>query len=608
MILPANNENFLNMSVENTGFLIDRLGQDCHPLQFLRELTQNGIEAVARSKSSGKVIWDVDWTTYDLTDPPVYKLCVIDTGDGMTGEELEKYINRLSSSASTQSLTGNFGMGAKIAAATRNPHGVIYLSWKNGEGNMIELARDPATGQYGLKQFELEDGSFGYHVPITDDVKPEWITDHGTMVILKGHAADEETMAAPQDAPSPSRWIAKYLNGRYFRFPEWVEVRARQGWENPRSDSDNNILRKLTGQQLYLEEHKLCSGVVRLSNAKAHWWILKDEKALSSNSGHIESAGHVAALHRDELYEHETGRAGMGKLQNFGIVFGYRQVVIYIEPDDQQAVVTTNTARTHLAMDSLPLCWADWAIEFREVMPEELKHFVDEKGAAASGTDHSRSIRERLKTILNLFNLTRYRPATNGLYNVDDSNTERGGKAAPRGGTTSPTGGSTQGTSNTGKAGNIYALFEKRGGKPASRVNPNPFPKVDWVYVRNGTRAAGFLEDRAAKYIADQNILQINGDFRAFTDMVEHWCKAVGNSPGVRDVVESACRNWFEQALVETIIGIQALRNSKEWTPLEIEQALSPESLTSAVMQRYHVNVAIKRELGTKLGRFSQPV
>ncbi len=36
----------LDMTVEkNTGFMVDRLGQDCAPLQFLRELTQkNSIE------------------------------------------------------------------------------------------------------------------------------------------------------------------------------------------------------------------------------------------------------------------------------------------------------------------------------------------------------------------------------------------------------------------------------------------------------------------------------------------------------------------------------------------------------------------------------------
>ena len=79
----------LPMSVDNVGFLLDRLGQDCAPMQYLRELTQNGIEAVNRVGLTGQIIGDVDWITFDLTD--VKKLYVIDTGDGMTGDEMRKY-------------------------------------------------------------------------------------------------------------------------------------------------------------------------------------------------------------------------------------------------------------------------------------------------------------------------------------------------------------------------------------------------------------------------------------------------------------------------------------------------------------------------------------
>lgn len=56
---------------------------------------------------------------------------------------------------------------------------------------------------------------------------------------------------------------------------------------------------------------------------------------------------------------------------------------------------------------------------------------------------------------------------------------------------------------------------------------------------------------------------------------------------------------------METVIGVQQLRGSKEWGPAEIETALSSEALTSSVMQRYHVYVACKREIGAKLGKFA---
>ena len=206
------------MTVKNTAFLLDRLGQDCHPLQFLRELTQNSIQAIQRTGQPGQIVWDVDWNYYDLAD--VMKLCVVDTGHGMTGQEMIEHINKLSSSGGEQSFTGNFGVGAKIAAATRNHAGMVYLSWKNGRGSMIHLWRNPEDGKYGLIKLPRPDGSYGEDVELEDEVKPSIIHDHGTKIVLLGNSLEENTMKAPTGAPSPSRWIAKYLNTRFFRFPE----------------------------------------------------------------------------------------------------------------------------------------------------------------------------------------------------------------------------------------------------------------------------------------------------------------------------------------------------------------------------------------------------
>src|SRR5438034_155812 len=113
------------MHVANMTFLVNKLGEDCSPLQYIRELTQNGIEALQRSGTTGEIVWDVNWNHYALSDG-TYKLCCIDTGAGMTGPEMVDYINALSSSIHEQSAAGNFGVGAKIAAAPRNPHGMLY--------------------------------------------------------------------------------------------------------------------------------------------------------------------------------------------------------------------------------------------------------------------------------------------------------------------------------------------------------------------------------------------------------------------------------------------------------------------------------------------------
>jgi len=602
--------NSLPMSVHNIGFLLDRLGQDCSPLQYLRELTQNGKEAIERVGSGGKIIWDVDWITFDLTD--VMKLCVIDTGDGMTGEEMLKYINQLSSSGSEQSMTANYGIGAKIAAATKNPAGIIYQSWKNGDGYMIQMEKNPVTGEYGLRQWELEDGSYSHYMPLAEDVKPEEIDEHGTKVILLGKAGTDNTMTPPKEAAAPSRWISKYLNTRYFKFPEGITVRAREGWDQPRSDKDRNILRSITGQKPYLDKHSVSSGQHHLDKATVHWWILKDEPAITNNSGYIESAGHVAALYQNELYDRATSRAGTAQLQHFGILFGTKFVTLYIEPShSEEHILTTNTARTTLLLNGESLPWTEWAYEFRESMPKQLADFVKEKASANTEKDHLKSIKDRLKSIIDLYKVSRYKPSPKGLYLSDATSAVSAGASAGSGNKSKGGGGSGKAVGETskgtrdGEVGNIYHLFEKKGGEPSEKIQSDPFPVVKWISVRDGTRDENDMEDKAAKYLPEQNTLLVNGDFRVFSDMIKRLCKEKDTSQGanIENIVEDVVHAWFEQALVETVLGIQQLKGSKEWGTDAVNKALSEEALTTAVMQRYHVHIACRRELGAKLGK-----
>lgn len=600
---------------DKVGFLLDRLGQDCSPLQYLRELTQNAIEAVQRTKEPGQIIWDVDWTAYDLGGGPK-RVCIIDTGDGMTGDEMIRFINQLSQSSSEQSFTGNYGVGAKIAAATKNPAGVVYQSWKNGEGYMVQLEKHLETGNYGLRQWELTDGTYPHCFPLDDAVKPAEIGMHGTKVTLFGAKSSDETIASPDAASSPSRWISKYLNTRYFKFPEKVTIRAREGWDSPRTDKDRNLLRTISGQKSYLDQHGIASGVQPISGARVHWWILKDEPAITNNSGFIESAGHVAALYQDELYDRTTARAGMSLLQRFGVLFGYKFVVLYVEPTPGKGEsLTTNTARTTLLLDGEKLPWDDWAYEFRENMPKQLAAFVNEKSAALNEKDYISGIKDRLKNVMDLYKVSRYRPAPAGVYLSDEASSVRVGQA-PFSGTRSAGGGGSGGGGGSdgpgprdGELGNIYHLFEKKGGVPSNKVSADPFPVVKWVSIANGGRTADdALEDKAASYLATQNTLFVNSDFRVFNDLITRLAKEKDTglgTPGLQDVIKEVVHQWFEQALIETVIGIQQLKGSKEWTSESIDKALTPEALTSAVMQRYHVYIACKRELGAKFGKFA---
>jgi hypothetical protein len=587
----------LQMSVANMTFLVDRLGSDCAPGQFVRELTENGIAAVEKAGRPGEIIWDVDWNYHALTKG-MYKLCVIDTGIGMTGPEMVEYINKLSSSIHAQSNTTNFGVGAKISAAPLNHEGLLYLSWKDGVGHMIHLWRDPVSNVYGLRQFSRPDGTYEYWGTLENSVKPDAIAGSGTMVVLLGNTEDQNTMLPPSGITTmPKKWILRYLNARYFRFPESVTIKVREGWELPRHDK-HNFLRAAEGMEKWLNASAETRGTKEVAGARVHWWILRSD--VDVNAGHHTPPGHVGALYQDEIYDLAVSRRGVALLQLFGIVFGHSRVVLYVEPDVERHAVEANTARTSLSVNGEPLPWSEWASEFRDDLPQPLRELVEEVAARSASSDHRQAIRERLKQIMHLLKLTRYRRSRNGADGLDPDSLIGGGSARRAGGGKSdgeaPSGG------RGGRGGSIYHLFLAADGVPGELAPVQGEPERKWLSVAEGTRTPGDMEDRAAKYLVQQNLLLINADFRVFTDMVSHWAKRYDPPPGAEPVVREVVREWFEQQLVEAVMGAQALRDSPEWTMDVLEQLWSPEALTAVVIPRFHVNTAIARMLGAKLG------
>jgi hypothetical protein len=580
----------LPMEVADMTFLVNRLGEDCAPLQYVRELTQNAIEALVHFGGAGEVIWDVSWSYYDLAG--VFKLSCIDTGVGMTGPEMVQYINKLSSSVHQQSAGGNFGVGAKIAAAPINPHGLVYMSWKEGVGHMIHLWFDPEEKIYGLKRWPQNNGEFWTRV--SDDLKPQQIKDQGTVVVLHGRSDEHNTMEPSAGTPMKSRWILRYLNTRYFRFPNGVTVRAREGWELARSDSRHNFLRVVEGQGAWLDKNCESKGNVELADARAHWWILKEE--IDKDSGHFAPGGHVAALYQNELYELVYGRGGTARLMNFGVIFGTDRVVLYVEPASTDVrPVTANTARTHLVIEGKALDWAGWAAEFREKLPQEIIHLQEQIGSQSGEKDYRKAIHERLKQIRDLLRFSRFRPAKDGPATTDPT---LDADARSTGG-----GGESSGEKKRkgGVAGDIYSLFAESG-EAAEAVDAFDEPEVKWVTIENGTRASQDLEDRAARFLPAQNQLVVNADFRVFTDMVERWAQSYTHVPGARAIVKEVVHEWFQQQLMEAVMSARALRSSGKWSFEELERLWGEEALTSTVLPRWHIDQSVKRNLGQRLG------
>lgn len=605
------NHQTANMKVDKVGFLLERLAGDCAPLQYIRELTQNAIEAIQRLKGGkgGDIFWGLDSYTYE--DMGIQKLCIVDTGVGMSKDEMMQHINHLSSSGGLQSLSANYGLGAKISAATRNKAGIIYASWRNpnDKGSVAQLWRDPETGEYGLKRIQSDDGEF--HEVIVPDartseaLKPDLIrkAGHGTVVILLGDE-DEQNTFAPEGLGT--EWVAKYLEERYFVFPDNITVRSQDN-KNLDVIREETSSRPVYGRKQALADLSSAHGTVDLTNATAYWWVLDPETRTKTHSIR-RFTGYTAALYQGELYEPTIGTARRPRLQGFGCTFSYNDVVIFVEPHNVKHL-TTNTARTTLLLGGEPLPWDDWANEFRNKLPQEIRD-LEETISANSISGHRESIQQRISKIINLFKLSRYRPVAD-CRGTHDIITETMGNRVPTGTRGERGEEKEEGDGEEKRRGGVVTTIVKnkkgtlrfgvaaKEGCNAVEVESQQFPEVRWLPPPDLDEA---LEDRAAYYEPKSNIIMANSLFRGFTDMIDYWKTQYKNVPGAEPKIIDVVREAFAQQMVETVLGLQSLKNRQYWTQEQIEAAWSSEALTAAVMARSQVLTFCGRMLKTALG------
>lgn len=173
----------INVTVENIFPLIKKFLYSDHEI-FLRELISNATDATLKLKH----LTSIGETTIDYGNPKIEikinkenkTLHIIDQGIGMTGEEVEKYINQVAfsgaeeflekykDSAKDSGIIGHFGLGFYSAFMVASKVEIITKSYKD----------EPAVHWIcdGSPEFTLE---------------PATKTDRGSEIIL--HIADDST-------------------------------------------------------------------------------------------------------------------------------------------------------------------------------------------------------------------------------------------------------------------------------------------------------------------------------------------------------------------------------------------------------------------------------
>ncbi len=174
----------INVSVENIFPLIKKFLYSDHEI-FLRELISNATDATLKLKhltSIGEIKTDYGQPKIEVKiDKEAKTLTIIDQGIGMTGEEVEKYINQVAfsgaeeflekykDSAKDSGIIGHFGLGFYSAFMVAEKVEIITKSYKD----------EPAV-RWSC------DGSPEYTLEETTDK-----SDRGTEIIL--HIAEDST-------------------------------------------------------------------------------------------------------------------------------------------------------------------------------------------------------------------------------------------------------------------------------------------------------------------------------------------------------------------------------------------------------------------------------
>ena len=185
---------------------------------MIRELVVNAIEA-ANEAADDK---SVDVTSVSIDGTP--KLCIRNTGRGMSADELNRACDLASSLFKENSLDANFGMGAKAASLPSNKLGPRYRSCRNGVVSEVILCR--RDGVYWRlrrgedvvgRSTEIIDASEICRLEGGYSLENEW-----TEVVLFGNRAAQNAVDDPYDGDPMmgAHWLANNLT----HLIQWTEA------------------------------------------------------------------------------------------------------------------------------------------------------------------------------------------------------------------------------------------------------------------------------------------------------------------------------------------------------------------------------------------------
>lgn len=596
------------LEVSDEPFLVGSLIERCPKTMMLRELIMNALEA-ARLAPEGRRLVEVSALQLD----GVSKLAIWNTGPGMDAGELLRICNIAASHGKEKSLTGNFGMGAKVASLPSNQRGMRYRSCKDGRVHEVILCK--RDGVYGrLRRYHPDTGEFLEVVDVTDIALEDGReTNEGwTEVVLLGNEVCQDTVKNPYngDPEQDAQWLATYLYHRFYRLPDGVRVTLMKGTHKL---DGNRQFEPIPARLRHFEKYE----TVALPNGLKVHYLYDAPYEKVTGAGHNKSvSGAVASavstcavVYKDEMYDVRKGKTWTFDAPIFGIPFGAKHVSIHIELPPNFPVVPDAYRQflRHAAGEQPHVDASDFAEIVREHRPAWLIELIRSFAPDSASSDE---IRNELQKLLNHLRVTRLSPKVTSQGNmvVNHGN----GPASDFGG------GSSDGKGGGAERSRPTDLSVVPTGAKRAEIfsNLERAPEIIPLYEEAEIEEKG-IKGRAARYVMEASQLFVNMQYPAIAEMKAQLESEYADATDP-EVMRQLAQQHSEKTMIlrvgRTVVYALAKQLNREWDQKALETASSPESLSMAADDFGDAMQNVRRAIGKALrmnrvtGESAEPV
>jgi hypothetical protein len=614
---------------------VDRVYRESGGHQGVGEANIN-VQQAAGSRCEFGIEWQA------VEDRGVFRRTIADDGCGMVPDELRGFFNTWGGGGKPiGGVHENFGIGAKSSLLPWNQYGIVVVSWVDDDPAMIWLMADPTTGEYGLKQFLVVDDEGNRLVedvvmPFNDvdhgcdwaAIKPSWLGDHGTVIVLLGNDPSQHTVLGdPTRDEGDIKGISTYLNRRLWdiptamkvtvdelrgtdpvTWPESEEMAHRTGGPDRRTN-----VRTIEGAKHYIDYSNLSFTKGRLKAADAmhlsdgttiEWFLWEGERPAVQSYAAI--SGFIGAVYDGEIYDITSHHANY---RSFGVTEGAVRSKLWLiahppkygagswgvyPRGDRNSLLVQGGAR---AGEQLP--FNDWGAEFSENMPSAIREALRDARAGSGGSITDNAWRERLADRFGArWKLARLLARNSGSLTVTPSQAgtlpraakpRKRSQPAPGGGKGGTSGPATIGTSR----GPIAAVKTSvAGGIPAYEL------------VRSDAVGKGMIACWAPNHPEHpEGAVLIATDHPVIEEQVAYWQSQY--APHLEEDVRREVLAVYGEIAVAKVAHSEQL---KQMLPShEIESNLRSEgALTMALLGLISEDAVISTRVGGKLGKFKR--